>query len=69
MRGEEFLADMFKDYVDVIRCKDCKYFQAHKGRYQTWRIVSSDGVCKCHNYEMTKADDYCSRAERRQDHE
>ena len=48
----------------LIRCKDCKYFQSHKGKYQTWRIVNSDGICKYHNYEMTKEDDYCSHGER-----
>lgn len=49
------------EYLEkLIRCKNCKYFQAHKGRYQTWRIVLSDGICKYHNYEMTKEDDYCS---------
>ena len=52
------------DAVEVIRCKDCQHFQPHKGRYQTWRIVSSDGICKNHNYEAVRQNDYCSCAER-----
>jgi len=54
----------FEYLEELIRCKNCKYFQAHKGKYQTWRIVSSDGVCKYHNYEGTKKEDYCSHGER-----
>ena len=52
------------DAAPIIRCKDCKYFKAHKGRYQAWRIVSSDGICKNHNYEAVRHNDYCSWAER-----
>lgn len=57
----------FEYLEELTRCKDCKHFQAHRGRYQTWRIVSTDGVCKLHRYEMVKAEDYCSFAERKEE--
>ena len=48
------------DVVEVVRCKDCKYYEAHgNGKY---------GLCK--NYKgkgMRNATDYCSYGERREE--
>ena len=44
----------FADVVEVVRCKDCKYF------YQDGNIK----VCKHWNCHSTTDDDYCSYGER-----
>lgn len=42
---------MAKEYIELIRCKDCKHF---------------DGYCWCHKFGHGMGeDDYCSRAERK----
>lgn len=51
--------------VEVVRCKDCKYWQKHQYDYRT------DGLCEClvkyHDAEryMTEEDHFCSYGERR----
>lgn len=42
------------DAVEVVRCKDCKYLNAE------YRCVNWKGL-----YDYTKADDFCSYAERK----
>lgn len=47
------------DAVEVIRCKDCKYYKK-----------TSDGLSYCHDHDddiLWQDDDFCSRAERRTD--
>ena len=48
---------------EVIQCKDCKYWREHKYAKETKRYIPFCGF----NAIDTKADDYCSRAERRTD--
>ena len=42
---------MAKEYVELIRCKDCEYFDG-----QLWCHLLGHGIGE---------DDYCSRAERK----
>ena len=59
-------ADVFKainvqstvDAVPVVRCKDCKHYQAQDPTRPTTCAVGLEDNC---------ADDYCSRGERRED--
>lgn len=46
------------DVVNVVRCRDCVYFAPHV------HDRGDDSRCVWHNRE-TRADDYCSSAERR----
>lgn len=48
---------------EIIRCKDCKYWREHKYFRVTKGYVPFCGF----NAIYTKADDFCSRAERRTD--
>ena len=48
---------------EIIRCKDCKYWREHKYAKETKRYIPFCGF----NAINTKADDYCSFAERRTD--
>ncbi len=48
---------------EIIRCKDCKYWREHKYAKETKRYIPFCGF----NAINTKADDYCSYAERRTD--
>lgn len=49
------------DYLeDIIRCRDCKHYKPHTGKYLSRKFKGSDGVCKYHNYTEVYADkDYC----------
>ena len=47
------------EWVEIIRCKDCKYYKS-----------GSDGVRYCFKHDddiLWQDDDFCSRAERRTD--
>lgn len=46
---------------EIIRCRDCKYWREHKYAKETKRYIPFCGF----NAIYTKADDFCSRAERR----
>lgn len=48
------------DAVEVVRCKDCKYFKKHTGKYLEQRFCK-DGICRYHNYEETMAEEFCSK--------
>ena len=48
---------------EIIRCRDCKYWREHKYAKETKRYIPFCGF----NAIYTKADDFCSRAERRID--
>ena len=50
-----------KDYVEVVRCKDCKFWKDD--------ILRDDGEIKCCfiGMYMTKGDNYCSFGKRRDD--
>lgn len=48
---------------EIIRCKDCKYWREHKYAKETKRYIPFCGF----NAIYTKADDFCSRAERKTD--
>ena len=47
---------------DIIRCRDCKYWREHKYSKETKRYIPFCGF----NAIYTKADDFCSRAERKE---
>lgn len=42
---------------ELIRCKDCKYYQG---------MVFKNGICKLNSISMDE-DDYCSYGERKED--
>ena len=48
---------------ELIRCKDCKHFKNHTGKFREQRF-RKDGICKYHNYEQVMLDGFCSNAER-----
>ena len=48
------------DAVQVVRCKDCKYYEQAKVNNKGFLICSASGM------EITEAD-YCSYGERRKD--
>lgn len=48
------------DVVDVVRCKDCKYYEQAKVNNKGFLICPASGM------EITEAD-YCSYGERRKD--
>ena len=47
---------------EIIRCRDCKYWREHKYAKETKRYIPFCGF----NAIYTKADDFCSRAERKE---
>ncbi len=47
------------DVVEVVRCKDCKYWQDNNGGYP-------HEECRWGKEETPDADDYCSCGERRE---
>lgn len=46
------------DVAEVVRCKDCKYYQDNNGGYP-------HEMCRWRNDETPDADDYCSQGERK----
>ena len=48
---------------EIIHCKDCKYWREHKYVKETKRYIP---FCGFHAI-YTKADDFCSRAERQEE--
>lgn len=46
------------DAVEVVRCKDCRYYQDNNGRYP-------HPDCKWGNGETPDEDDFCSVGERK----
>lgn len=48
------------EFAKVVRCKECKYFKKHTGKYLEQRF-RKDGICRYHNYEETMAEDFCSK--------
>jgi hypothetical protein len=61
---------ILENYVDVVRCKDCKHWHEETGWcYHHSHFVDSDGAA-CHPWEsndwkMLNADDFCSYGERK----
>ena len=47
------------DVVEVVRCKDCKYWQDNNDGYPHQE-------CRWSNYETPDPDDYCSYGERKE---
>lgn len=45
---------------ELIRCKDCKYWQDNNGGYPTYE-------CKWRTDETPDADDFCSMGERKEE--
>ena len=45
------------DAVEVVRCKDCKYYNQ----------IGKTMLCEWWDFSITKADDYCSYGERKED--
>lgn len=58
---------------EIVRCKDCKYRMPYDWMFsETWRSQNiydySEDEIGCQYCDMTmKADDFCSRAERREE--
>ena len=50
--------------VELIRCKDCKYYRIYK--HTDW-TVELCGRIRTTMADPVKEDDYCSKAERRTD--
>lgn len=48
------------EFAKVVRCKECKYFKKHTGKYLEQRF-RKDGICRYHNYEETTAEEFCSK--------
>lgn len=59
----EGLNNMPSAQPEVIRCRNCKYWREHKYAKETKRYIPFCGF----NAIYTKADDFCSMAERRTD--
>ena len=57
---KESLRKQYEMYDQVIRCKECKYFKKHTGKYLEQRF-RKDGICRYHNYEETMAEEFCSK--------
>lgn len=57
--AERIVNKLFEDVVEVVRCKDCKYWDKSDMRM--------DDKCECKRLwdEHTCADDFCSRGEKR----
>ena len=55
---------MFPDETPVIRCKDCKHFCNEEENY-----ISEEGFAEseCMYMPMARENDYCSRAERKEE--
>ena len=61
-RWNRVIRETLKDaQPEIIRCRDCKYWREHKYAKETKRYIQFCGF----NAIYTKADDFCSRAERR----
>ena len=56
------LSTMPSAQPEIIRCRDCKYWREHKYAKETKRYIPFCGF----NAIYTKADDFCSRAERKE---
>ena len=52
-----------QEQPEIVRCKGCKYWREHKYAKETKRYMPFCGF----NAIYTKADDFCSRAERREE--
>ncbi len=51
------IAEERKDYVKVVRCKDCKFYSLNNG----------GGCTRCGGLEyLITADEYCSKGERKE---
>ena len=61
---EEIDAQPTVDAVPVIRCKDCKYFRIYK---HADRTVELCGRIRTTMADPVKEDDYCSKAERKEE--
>lgn len=55
---DEIDAQPTADVIEVVRCKDCKFYQDNNGGYP-------NPECKWIDGETPNADDFCSFAERR----
>lgn len=59
-RIKEQISHPTADVVEVVRCKDCKYWQDNNGGYP-------HDECRWGKDETPDANDYCSYGERRTD--
>ncbi len=57
------IEDLPSTHPEIIRCKDCKHWRGHKYVKETKRYIPFCGF----NAIYTEADDFCSRAERREE--
>ena len=61
-----------QDYVPVVRCRDCKYFEVKDqwGNFGGVPILAASNVPTCNRWSdgcITSPDGYCYLAERRDD--
>ena len=59
----DLLNDQPSAQPEIVRCKDCKYWRKHKYVKETKKYIPFCGF----NAIYTKSDDFCSRAERREE--
>ena len=59
----KYLRQLPSAQPEIIRCKDCKYWREHKYAKETKRYIPFCGFSAIY----TQADDYCSKAERREE--
>ena len=60
----QFIPSPYADTEELIRCKDCKYWYAGENINYCRKFWDDDGEPKL--YRCT-ADDFCSRAERKEE--
>jgi len=51
------------DWAEIIRCKDCKHYKFADNRAFGFPVIR----CEWTGFEDVDEDDFCSRAERRED--
>ena len=72
-RAEGAIFNLPSVQPDIIRCKDCKYWMPYDWMFsEVWQSKNMDDYSEkeigCQYCDMAmKADDFCSRAERRTD--
>lgn len=63
LRDCQYFHDKDRDVIKVIRCKDCKHYKFSDNRAFGFPVKR----CEWTGFEDVDDDDFCSRAERRQE--
>ena len=57
-----------QDYMPVVRCRDCKYFEVKDYFFDNTPILAASNVPTCHKWSdgcLTNQNGYCHLGERR----